>query len=92
VLVGQHDAGIADLDFGMVDLPAGIRQAHDLVGAERFPVERDGVAGATQDQIRRHTVIALGDRFYLGAHSGLASVWSLGKHPASHGVPQPCSI
>src|SRR5271166_286126 len=87
VLVGQHDAGIADADLGVVDLAAGIRQAHDLLGAERSLVEGDGVARTTQDQIRRHTVIALGNRFYLGAHPGLASVSLLGKRPPSHGMP-----
>ena len=74
VLVGQHDARIADLDLGVMDLAAGILHPHDLFGAERLLVEGDGVACATQDQIGRHAVIAFRDRFYRGSHVGLLGV------------------
>ena len=78
MLVGQHDAGIADADFGMVDLAARIRQAHDLLGAECFLVEGNGVAGAAQNQIRGHSVMTLGDRFHCSGHIGLPLAVVLG--------------
>src|SRR5271166_510546 len=75
VLVGQHDSGIADPDLRMVDLAAGTRQTHDLLGAERRLVEGDSVTGTIQDQIGRHTVIALGDRLHCCGHIALFAAW-----------------
>jgi len=45
VFVGQHDAGVADTDLGMMDLAAGIVHAHHLGGAERLFVKGDRIAG-----------------------------------------------
>src|SRR5215813_2250753 len=46
----------------MADPAAGAADSHHLFSPKRVFVKSDRVAGATQDQIRRHGVIALGDR------------------------------
>jgi hypothetical protein len=70
MLVGQHDMGIADPDLSVVDPAARTIHPHHLLGAERPFVESDGLAGTAEDQIRRHAVIALRDRFYCSGHKG----------------------
>src|SRR5215813_2962277 len=62
MLVGQHNARISNPDFGMADLPAGTAYPHHLFRPECDFVKGDRVAGAAQDQIRRHGVISFGDR------------------------------
>src|SRR6185503_8673747 len=67
-LIGQHDAGIADLNFGVTDLAVGLTHAKDFLGSESLFVKFDGRRGAVDDQIRRHGVIAIRDWFYFGWH------------------------
>src|ERR1700730_937052 len=64
VLVGQHDAGAAYADLGVMDLAAGVVHAHHLGGAERPFVKGDRIAGGVQDEVGRHAVIALGNWFH----------------------------
>src|SRR5690348_11925417 len=59
--IGEHDHGVANLDFRMTDLAARRADAEFLLGAERLLVELDGVGRIGDTEIRRHTVIAGGN-------------------------------
>src|ERR1700740_3467819 len=71
VLVGQHDAGIPDLNLGMPDPAPTAADAHYLFGSKRLFIEGNGGGSAAQDQVRRHGVIALGNGFHCCSHIDL---------------------
>ena len=81
VLVGQHDPRIADLDLGMADPAARGVHPHHLFGTQRSLIEGDRFVGAAENQIGRHAVIAVRDRFHC-RHSGFLSTTVSGKHRA----------
>jgi len=61
--VGQHDGRVADLDFRVHDRAAWAWEAHQLLSAKGAFVEVDRTCGALNDQIRRHGVVTVWDRF-----------------------------
>ena len=68
--VGEHDARIADLQFGVTDTAVGMRDAHQFLGAKGVFVEFDGAGRVGNDQVRRNAVVSLRDR--SGSHRFLS--------------------
>ena len=62
----DHDPRVANHQFGMADLPAGLDQPIELAGAERAGVEGDRAGGILHDQVGRDGL--RGGRERPGAH------------------------
>jgi hypothetical protein len=56
-LVGQHQAGIADLQLGVTQPPIGHVHPVDLLGAERLLVELDRCRAPLHDNVRGDRVV-----------------------------------
>ena len=65
-LIGQHDHGIADPNFGMHDLAAGAIHAHDFSRAECPLVTLQSLRGTGKNQVRRHRMVSI--RNWLHGH------------------------
>lgn len=61
VLVGEHNAGGADLELGVADFAVGAGHAHDFGGAEDVLVVVDGAGGSIDDEVRGDGVVVLGN-------------------------------
>jgi hypothetical protein len=70
-LVGQHDLGIANPDFGEPHFTVRGREPREFGGAKGRLVELDGLGGVGDNQIGRGGVVALRDRFDFSGHGSL---------------------
>ena len=64
---------LADRDLGVADASVGLRQAHDLDGAESLLVELQRLRGPADAQIRRRVRIVVGNGFDLASHASSCS-------------------
>jgi len=61
VLIGEHDVGAADAEFGVTDASIGTGHAHDFGGSEDFLVEVDGLRRTFDDEIGSHGAVTFGN-------------------------------
>src|SRR5579884_338465 len=64
--IGQHDAGVANLNLSVLQAAIRSRHAHALFCAERFLVELNGFGRASNMQVRLNTVVSVWNGFYCG--------------------------
>src|SRR6266478_1394402 len=66
MLVSHHDAGIADLDFGMSDAPVWASHPHSLCSPERRFVKFNRGGAVPDDEIGLQRVVGVGNGLCSG--------------------------
>ena len=68
IFIRQHDVVAADLDLGMPDLAARLRQPHHFLRPEHPAVKFDRARRAFHHQVGRHCVPSLRNVFHFACH------------------------